>query len=124
MGDFIDFLLTEIEIQRKGDNVIWYIGPVMIFLVAIILSYKRNNIKLGFFIILGGLIMNIIWEFALFLFNMRTNTTEMFGPILDTIYHGIFETGGTLLLGIEIISMLNIIDLSDIKEETLPRGTD
>ncbi|MBD3353650.1 MAG: hypothetical protein GF364_19355 [Candidatus Lokiarchaeota archaeon] len=114
MASIIDFLLTEIGIERQGTIIFWYIGSLLITIVAITLAWKRKHLRFELYIIIAALIMNFLWEIILFLFDMRLNATGIFHPIVDIIFHGIFETGGTLVLGIELIDYFKVIDLDQV----------
>jgi hypothetical protein len=119
-------LLTSIEIHRNI-NLIWYIAAVFVTIMSLLIAKKRGHFKIAMYVMLGAVILNFVWEILLYGFNMRADSTGMFenmGPVPEILFHGFFETGGTLVLGIEAIDHFKIIDLKTITTETNPKMED
>ena len=122
-----NFLEKTVEIHRNM-NPLWYLATIITTTLTITILVKRKHLKIGSSIIFVSLVMNLVWEVILYAFDMRINKEGFFvnlfngGWILEIIYHGIFETGSTLALGIEGLDYFNVIDLDGIRRASEKSG--
>ena len=116
------FLFKSVEIHRHM-NPLWYVATVVVTCFTLLILYKKKHVKFGLFIILVSLLMNLVWELILYGFKMRVNKDGFFvnlfeyGWVLEIIFHGIFETGSTLALGIEALDYFKIVNIDGVLKE-------
>ncbi len=99
----------------------WNIATLVLLAVGILLAIKYKLKKFGFFILLSGALMSLVWELTLYAAGMREYDNELaqlITPIPEIIYHAFSETGAPLLVGTILIDRAGFINLDKYRDNT------